>query len=76
MNSSEEAQRRLIGEILVEMGFTDIRSINEARRAQMNAPQRRLGELLIEMGCVRPDQLSAALARQSHGNPAPRSEAH
>jgi len=57
-------QRRLIGEILVEMGFTDIHSINEARRAQMNTPDRRLGELLIEMGCIRPEQLSTALARQ------------
>jgi len=57
-------QRRLIGEILVEMGFTDIRSINEARRVQMINPKRRLGELLVEMGCIRPEQLSTALARQ------------
>ena len=58
-------QRRLIGEILVEMGFTDIHSINEARRAQMTQPQRKLGELLIEMGCVGQEQLKAALAHQS-----------
>jgi len=54
----------LIGEILVEMGFTDIRSINEARRVQMINPERRLGELLVEMGCIRPEHLSTALARQ------------
>lgn len=57
-------QRRLIGEILVEIGFTDIRSINEARRVQMVNPERRIGELLVEMGCIRPEQLSTALARQ------------
>jgi len=56
--------KRLIGEILVEMGFTDIRSINEARRVQMINPERRIGELLVEMGCIRPEQLSTALARQ------------
>jgi hypothetical protein len=65
-------QRRLIGEILVEMGFTDLSSINEARRVQMNQPQRRLGELLIEMGCVRQEQLQAALARQTSQSPPPR----
>jgi hypothetical protein len=57
-------QRKLIGEILVEMGFTDLGAINEARRAQMINPERRLGELLVEMGCIRPDQLSTALTRQ------------
>jgi len=48
----------------VEMGFTDLRSINEARRFQMVKPERRLGELLLEMGCIRHEQLSTALARQ------------
>jgi len=57
-------QRKLIGQILVEMGFTDIRSINEARRVQMINPERRIGELLVEMGSIRPEQLSTALARQ------------
>jgi hypothetical protein len=56
--------RQLIGEILVEMGFTDLRAINEARRVQMVKPERRLGELLVEMGSIRPEQLSTALARQ------------
>jgi hypothetical protein len=65
MNPSQDAQRRLIGEILVEMGYTDLRSINEARRAQMVHPERRLGELLVEMGYIKPEQLSVALARQT-----------
>lgn len=65
MDSPQEERRKLIGEILVEMGFTDIRAINEARRVQMAHSERRLGEVLVDMGRINPDQLKAALVRQS-----------
>jgi hypothetical protein len=65
MDSPNEIRRQLIGEILVEMGFTDLPSINEARRVQMAHAEKRLGEVLVEMGCIKPEQLSAALVRQS-----------
>jgi hypothetical protein len=65
MDSPQEERRQLIGEILVEMGFTDIRAINEARRIQMAHSERRLGEVLVDMGYINPDQLKEALARQA-----------
>ncbi len=65
MDSPQEERRKLIGEILVEMGFTDIRAINEARRIQMAHSERLLGDVLVEMGRINPDQLRAALARQA-----------
>jgi hypothetical protein len=73
MDSPKELRRQLIGEILVEMGYTDLSSINEARRIQMDHSERRLGEVLVEMGRIKPEQLSAALVRQSQSQ-APRPE--
>lgn len=65
MDSQKDFRRQLIGEILVEMGFTSLPAINEARRVQMYHAEKRLGEVLVELGRIRPEQLSAALARQS-----------
>jgi len=56
---------RLIGEILVDLGFVTLPDVNEARRKQMLQPNVLLGEYLVEMGFVTPDQLLEALARQT-----------
>lgn len=56
---------RLIGEILVDLGFVTLPDVNQARRKQMLRPNVLLGEYLVEMGFVTPDQLLEALARQT-----------
>jgi len=56
---------RLIGEILVDLGYVTLPDVNQARRKQMLRPNVLLGEYLVEMGFVTPDQLLEALARQT-----------
>jgi hypothetical protein len=56
---------RLIGEILVDLGFVTLPEVNQARRKQMLGPNVLLGEYLVELGFVTPDQLLEALARQT-----------
>jgi len=56
---------RLIGEILVDLGFVTLPDVNQARRKQMLGPNVLLGEYLVELGFVTPDQLLEALARQT-----------
>ncbi len=61
-----EAQgHRLLGEILVDLGFTNLTQVNEARRRQMVRPTVLLGEYLVELGFVTPAQLLEALSRQA-----------
>jgi len=61
-----EAQgHRLLGEILVDLGFTNLTQVNEARRKQMVRPSVLLGEYLVELGYVTPAQLLNALSRQA-----------
>jgi len=57
--------RRLIGEILVDLGFIALPQVNDARRRQMLRPNVLLGEYLVELGFVTPNQLLEALARQT-----------
>jgi len=53
----EAEGRRLIGEILVDLGFINFSQVNEARRMQMNHPNILLGEYLVGLGYVTPAQL-------------------
>lgn len=61
----EVQNRRLIGEILVDMGFISLSKVNEARRKQMVQPNVLLGEYLVDLGYLTPNQLLEALARQA-----------
>lgn len=56
---------RLLGEILVNLGFLNLNQVNEARRKQMKNPNVLLGEYLVELGYVTPKQLLDALNRQT-----------
>jgi PAS domain len=71
----EARGHRLLGEILVDLGFTNLNQVNEARRRQMTRPNVLLGEYLIELGYVTPAQLLEALSRQAEdlcrGTPPP-----
>lgn len=60
----EAEGRRLIGEILVDLGFINFSQVNEARRMQMNHPNILLGEYLVGLGYVTPAQLLEALSLQ------------
>ena len=61
----EVKSRRLLGEILVDLGFLNIPQVNEARRRQMVNPNILLGEYLVELGFVTPKQLLEALNLQA-----------
>lgn len=61
----ETQGHRLLGEILVDLGFTNLTQVNEARRKQMVRPSVLLGEYLVELGYVTPAQLLNALSRQA-----------
>lgn len=67
MNAEEhhnDEVKKLLGEILVEMGYAKIGMINEARKLQMNSPDRKLGDFLIELGYVKPEHIEEALKKQ------------
>ena len=61
----EAQSHRLLGEILVDLGFLNIPQVNEARRKQMDNPNVLLGEYLVELGYVTPKQLLEALNLQA-----------
>lgn len=61
----EAKGHRLLGEILVDLGFLNLPQVNEARRKQMNDPNVLLGEYLVELGYVTPKQLLEALSLQA-----------
>ncbi|MCB9506096.1 MAG: type II secretion system ATPase GspE [Myxococcales bacterium] len=55
--------RPLIGEILIDLGLTGGREVEEARKLQQTRPGR-LGELLVDAGAVTPAGVAKALAQQ------------
>lgn len=56
--------RRMIGEILVEMGSASQENIDRALEKQMNGDHRKLGEILVAEGTCAIDDITAALAEQ------------
>ncbi len=58
------AQRKLIGQILLEMKAVNPNQIKEALRKQMEDSGKKIGEILMEMGLLNSKQLVEALARQ------------
>jgi type IV pilus assembly protein PilB len=58
------AQRKLLGQILLEMKAASPVQIKEALKKQMEDSGRKLGEILVEMKAINSRQLVEALARQ------------
>ena len=59
-----QSQYKLIGEILVSLGYVSVEQINEARRYQMRHSSKKLGECLIELGLISKQEVSRCLAVQ------------
>lgn len=57
-------QRKMLGEILVDMGFLTQEQVDQAIQAQMEGNTKRLGEILIEKGWLAPGDVTMALAEQ------------
>ena len=58
------AARRMIGEILVELGLVSPQQIQQALRQQMNGDTKKIGEILVEMGVCSTEDITMALAEQ------------
>ncbi len=57
--------KKMIGEIMVSLGYVSLEQINEARRNQMDNSAKRLGECLVELGYVSNDEVDRALGIQN-----------
>ena len=58
------AQKKLIGEILVSLGYVSVEHINEARRHQMQGEGKKIGECLVELGFLGREDIQRALSIQ------------
>jgi len=58
------AARRMIGEILVEMGVATPQQIQQALRQQMSGEAKKLGEILVSQGVCNAEDVTRALAEQ------------
>jgi type IV pilus assembly protein PilB len=58
-------QRKLIGEIMVSLGYVSLEQINEARRSQMDNSSKRLGECLMDLGYISSEEINRALEIQN-----------
>jgi len=58
------AARRMIGEILVELGVVSVQQIQQALRQQMNGDTKKIGEILVEEGLCTTEDITQALAEQ------------
>jgi len=58
--------RKMIGEIMVSLGYVSIEHINEARRHQMQGAGKRIGECLVELGYIQEEEVKRALSVQGH----------
>ena len=58
------SQKKLIGEILVSLGYVSVEHINEARRRQMQSEGKKIGECLVELGFLGRDDIKRALSIQ------------
>jgi len=56
--------RKMIGEIMVSLGYVSIEHINEARRHQMQGAGKRIGECLVELGYLQEEEVKKALTVQ------------
>jgi type IV pilus assembly protein PilB len=58
------AARRMIGEILVDMGISTPQQIQQALRQQMSGDTRKIGEILIDQGVCTSEDITLGLAEQ------------
>lgn len=58
-------QRKLIGEIMVSLGYVSLEQINQARRSQMDDSAKRLGECLVALGYISNEEVNRALDIQN-----------
>jgi type IV pilus assembly protein PilB len=58
------AARRMIGEILLEMGLVEPQHIQQALRLQMGGDTRKIGEILVGMEVCSSEDITLALAEQ------------
>ncbi|MBI4725813.1 hypothetical protein HY768_01075 [candidate division TA06 bacterium] len=66
------AQKKLIGEILVSLGYVSVAHINEARRHQIQSEGKKIGECLVDLGYLGHDDVKRALSIQEiDESPAP-----
>lgn len=54
-----------VGELLLEEGAIDLRTLDEVLRKQSESPGKKIGEVLIEEKLVTPKQVSRALRKQA-----------
>lgn len=59
--------KRMIGEIMIELGYIWAEHVVHARRHQSANPSKRLGECLMELGYVDEEKIRTALVVQQRG---------
>jgi len=57
-------RKKIIGEIMVSLGYVTLEHVNKARWKQMQGTAKRLGECLVEMGHTNHDDVRRALQVQ------------
>ncbi|MBI4727409.1 hypothetical protein HY768_09375 [candidate division TA06 bacterium] len=57
-------KRKIIGEIMVSLGYVTLEQINTARWRQMQGTAKRIGECLVELGHATRDEVRQALQVQ------------
>ncbi len=58
------AARRMIGEILVDMGVVTTQHVQQALKQQMSGEMKKIGEMFVEQGLCTTDDITRALAEQ------------
>ncbi len=58
------AARRMIGEILVELGVVSVQQVQQTLRQQMSGNTKKIGEILVEEGICTTEDITQALAEQ------------
>jgi hypothetical protein len=58
------ARKRIIGEIMVSLGYVTLDHINQARWKQMQGDTKRIGECLVDLGHASHDHVTQALKIQ------------
>lgn len=59
--------KRMIGEIMIELGYIWAEHVVDARRRQSANPDKRLGECLRELGYADEEKIHTALTVQERG---------
>jgi hypothetical protein len=57
-------RKKILGEIMVSLGYVTLEHVNKARWHQMQGTEKRLGECLVEMGHATHDEVHRALQIQ------------